>query len=85
MDFETIKKLEDCCSREAALRANVYPKFIASGRMTKENAAEEIRLMRLAAACFNKLLEGEAPDVQKQLFDIKPYETAKRYSNYDGY
>ena len=53
MDFETIKKLKDCCSREAALRVNVYPKWVASGRMTQEKADEEIRLMRLAAACFN--------------------------------
>lgn len=85
MDFETIKKLKDCCSREAALRVNVYPKWVTSGKMTQEKADEEIRLMRLAAACFNKLLEGKAPEVQKQLFDIKPYEAAKRYSNYDGY
>lgn len=85
MDFETIKKLKDCCSREAALRVNVYPKWVALGKMTQEKADEEIRLMRLAAACFNKLLEGKAPEVQKQLFDVKPYEAPKKQSMYDGY
>jgi len=74
MDFETIKKLKDCCAREAAMRVNVYPKFIASGKMTQQKADEEIHLMQLAAACFNKILQGKAPDVQQQLFDMKAYQ-----------
>ena len=56
MDIETIKKLKDCCAREAALRVNVYPKWVAAEKMTKEKAEEEIHLMKLAAACFNKIL-----------------------------
>ena len=75
MDLETIKKLKDCCAREAALRVNVYPKWVASGRMTQEKADEEIKLMQIAAACFNKILQGNAPpEVQQSLFDTKPYE-----------
>ena len=70
MDFETIRKLKDCCAREAALRVNVYPKWV-------EKADEEIRLMQIAAACFNKILQGKAPEVQQQLFDTKPYEPPK--------
>ena len=81
MDLETIRKLKDCCSREAALRDKVYPKWVAAGKMKKEKADEEIRLMRLAAACFNKILEGKAPEVQQQLFDVKPYEP-RRYTYY---
>lgn len=73
MDIETIKKLKECCAREAALRANVYPKWIAAGKMTKEKAEEEIHLMKLAAACFNKILEGKAPEVQQQLFNMAAY------------
>lgn len=84
MDFETIRKLKECCSREAALRERVYPKWVAAGKMQQEKADEEIRLMRLAAACFNKILEGKAPKVQQQLFDLKQYEQ-KRLSHYDGY
>lgn len=77
MDFETIRKLKDCCAREAALRVNVYPKWVKAGKMTQEKADEEIRLMQIAAACFNKILQGKAPEVQQQLFDTKPYEPPK--------
>lgn len=78
MDFETIKKLKDCCAREAALRVNVYPKWVAARKMTQEKADEEIRLMQLAAACFNKILKGNAPEVQQTLFDTKPFEPPKQ-------
>ena len=73
----TIRKLKDCCAREAALRVNVYPKWVKAGKMTQEKADEEIRLMQIAAACFNKILKGNAPEVQQQLFDTKPYEPPK--------
>lgn len=77
MDIETIRKLKECCAREAALRVNVYPKWVAARKMTQEKADEEIRLMQLAAACFNKILKGNAPEVQQSLFDTKPYEPQK--------
>lgn len=77
MDIETIRKLKECCAREAALRVNVYPKWVAAGKMPQEKADEEIRLMQLAATCFNKILKGNAPEVQQSLFDTKPYEPQK--------
>lgn len=83
MDFETIKKLKECCAREAALRVNVYPKWVAAKKMTQEKADEEIRLMQLAAACFNKILKGNAPEVQQQLFDIKEF--TPKNNNYGYY
>ena len=79
MDLETIEKLKNCCAREAAMRVNVYPKWVAAGKMTQEKADEEIRLMQIAAACFNKILQGKAPEVQQLLFDIKP--DKKRQTN----
>lgn len=78
MDIETIRKLKECCAREAALRVNVYPKWVAARKMTQEKADEEIRLMQLAAACFNKILKGNAPEVQQTLFDTKPFEPPKQ-------
>lgn len=79
MDFETIKKLKNCCAREAVMREKVYPRFIASGKMTQEKADEEIKLMQLAAACFNKIYQGNAPpEVQQALFDTKQYEHRKQ-------
>jgi hypothetical protein len=38
-----------CAIREVELRKNVYPKFIAQGRMTKEKAAWEIGAMKAIA------------------------------------
>lgn len=84
MDFETIRKLKECCSREAALRERVYPKWVAAGKMQQEKADEEIRLMRLAAACFNKILEGKAPEVQQQLFDTTEFQKTRSMYEY-GY
>lgn len=84
MDFETIRKLKECCSREAALRERVYPKWVAVGKMQQEKADEEIRLMRLAAACFNKILEGKAPEVQQQLFDATEFQKTRSMYEY-GY
>lgn len=74
MDLETIRKLKNCCAREAALRERVYPKWVETGKMKQDEADEQIRLMKLAAACFNKILEGKAPEVQQTLFDIKEYQ-----------
>lgn len=84
MDFETIRKLKECCSREATLRERVYPKWVAVGKMQQEKADEEIRLMRLAAACFNKILEGKAPEVQQQLFDTTEFQKTSSMYEY-GY
>ena len=78
MDIETIRKLKECCAREAALRVNVYPKWVAARKMTQEKADEEIRLMQLVAACFNKILKGNAPEVQQALFDTKHFEPPKQ-------
>lgn len=83
MDLETIKKLKECCLKEARVRANTYPQMVAIGKMTKEQADEEIKLMQIAAACFNKILENKAPEVQQILFDTKPYE--KRNTNQGFY
>lgn len=70
MNLDLIQKLQKCCEREAALRKRVYPKFIMSGKMTKAAADEEIKLMQLAAKCFEKIYTGHAPkSVQQSLFE----------------
>lgn len=66
MDFETIKKLKDCCAREAALRVNVYPKWVAARKMTQEQYEEYLQLQKkndqLEQEVFNKKLEFEGID-----------------------
>lgn len=46
---------------------------------TPKESEEQIHLMKLAAACFNKILEGKAPEVQQQLFNMAEY--TKRNTN----
>ncbi|MBQ9149835.1 hypothetical protein IJX73_02780 [bacterium] len=85
MNLEMIEKLKKCCAREAELRKKVYPKFISTGKMTQQEAEEEIKLMQIAAACFDKILKGNAPEIQQQLFNIEQYNTTTKKSDFDGY
>lgn len=49
-----------CARRELAIRRNVYPSFIKSGRMTKEESAKEIAAMESICATLDKLRDLEA-------------------------
>lgn len=40
-----LKELVACAGREVGLRKGVYPKWVASGRMTQEQADKEIAMM----------------------------------------
>jgi hypothetical protein len=37
-----------CVTREIALRERVYPKWVATGRMTKQTAEHEVAAMKAA-------------------------------------
>ena len=43
--MKTTKELIACAKRELALRRNVYPKWVASGRMHAEQCEHEIACM----------------------------------------
>ncbi len=47
-----------CVGREIGLRRNVYPKWVASGRMKQQDADREIRAMEAVLATL-KGLEGK--------------------------
>lgn len=74
MNLETIEKIKTECEREVRLRQSVYPKLVAAGKKTQEDADRQIKLMALAAACFKKILDNKAPDAQQILFNKKDYE-----------
>jgi hypothetical protein len=42
----TLDEQVTCIRRELAMRRNVYPKFIANGRMTPEQADHEMQCMQ---------------------------------------
>ena len=60
MAMFTDKDLHACATRELAMRRGVYPKFIASGRMTQEQADREILLMGEIIDHFRALLPPPA-------------------------
>jgi hypothetical protein len=51
----TYHDLEKCCHREVQKRRHVYPRLIASGRMTQVKADREIEIMGAACAFFAAL------------------------------
>jgi hypothetical protein len=56
---KTIQQLKDevaCLERELALRRNVYPKWVANGKMTDEKADWEITQMAGALESVRKVL-----------------------------
>ena len=72
MDKEQI--MIDGVSREVSLRFAVYPKRIQSGKMTKEQADKEIKLMQMIKNALKKVYEGQAPEtVQQVFFNLEDY------------
>lgn len=55
----TAKEKQECAERELRMRKRVYHDRVANGRMSKELACREIRLMEEIAADYGKLAEGE--------------------------
>ena len=45
----TTQMKRDCALREVRMRERVYRRWVADGRMTKENAEREIEIMRAIA------------------------------------
>lgn len=82
INYPLLKEMIDCVSREVSLRVAVYPKRIQSGKMTKEQANREIRLMRLIKASLQKIYDNKAPkSVQGAFFDAKEFEK-KNYEHW---
>jgi hypothetical protein len=49
-----------CAKRELALRKNVYPKWVQSGRLLREQADYEIASMQAIVASLEALLAVQA-------------------------
>ena len=75
INYSLLKEMIDCVSREVSLRFAVYPKRIQSGKMTKEQADKEIKLMQMIKNALKKVYEGQAPEtVQQAFFDLKEFD-----------
>lgn len=74
INYPLLKEMIDCVSREVSLRFAVYPKRIAAGKMTKEQADKEIHLMQLIKNSLKKIYEGKAPEtVQQAFFNVQDF------------
>lgn len=56
---ENYVNLYACAKRELEVRRRVYPKWVADGRMYKEKADREIRMMEEIARHFEQLAGKE--------------------------
>lgn len=48
-----------CIERELRMRRSVYPGWVPIGRMSKERAAQEVRIMEAIAADYAALAQSE--------------------------
>ena len=71
-----LNEMIQCVKREVSLRYAVYPKLIASGKMTEKTAENEKRLMYAVQRCLQKIYDGTAPiQVQQTLFNSEFYKS----------
>ena len=59
--MKTTKELIACAKRELALRRNVYPKWVASGRMKAEQCEHELECME--AIVVELEADAQEPDM----------------------
>lgn len=48
-----------CVERELRLRKKVYPRWVAEGRMTQQQAEHEIDCMQAIVTDYDKIVHGE--------------------------
>ena len=55
----SVADLAKCAKREAGMRARVYPRWVADGRMKRETADREIAMMERIAADYTARADDE--------------------------
>ncbi len=60
INYPLLKEMIDCVSREISFRFAVYPKRVREGKMEKETADREIKLMQMIKNSLKKVYEGQA-------------------------
>lgn len=58
MNYPLLKEMITSVARECAMRKNVYPKWVAQGRMTQEKADREKYLMEQVKLLLQAIYEG---------------------------
>ena len=74
IDLNLLQEMIDCAKREVRLRYAVYPRLIASGKLTKAQAEKEKALMYAIQKALQKIYDGTAPlPVQQSFFNAQDY------------
>ena len=80
IDFELLEQMINCAKREVAFRYKVYPRLIANGKMTSEQAEKEKALMYAIQKALQKIYDGTAPKpVQQSFLNAQDYIRPKQY------
>lgn len=75
INYPLLKEMIDCVSREISFRFAVYPKRVREGKMEKETADREIKLMQMIKNSLKKVYEGQAPAaVQQAFFEVQDFQ-----------
>ena len=65
---EDLTEMIECVKREVKMRYAVYPRLIASGKMTQEKAEKEQKLMYKVQCFLQEVQNGKQPqNIQLQL------------------
>ena len=57
-----------CVRREVSMRRHVYPRWVANGKMTQEEADRQVEAMEAAQATLERLRDDEQARVAPGLF-----------------
>lgn len=57
----TVDQQIACVRRELAMRRNVYPKWVANGRMTQQAAEKEMAGMQAVHDTLSRMVEAPKP------------------------
>jgi hypothetical protein len=73
----TNEQKSKCAAREAAMRKNVYRKFVAAGTMKQEQADYEVAVMSEIAADYARVSDtGSFEGLQRAVMSLSPTEQA---------
>ena len=74
IDFDLLLEMINCAKREVKLRYAVYPRRVAAGKMTRQQAEKEKALMYAIQKALQKIYDGTAPlPVQQSFLNAQDY------------
>lgn len=70
----TVPELVSCAAREVAMRRNVYPRYVASGKIKQESADKEIAMM--TQICGALVMGGALAIAAREIIALKKIKRA---------